>query len=743
MAAKKASSSGQAWFCTTGLPTDVVIEVGDMSFHLHKFPLMSKSRKLHQLIADGEEDDEIEEVEEDFQHIALPDFPGGADIFEAAAKFCYGVKVEITACSVAALRCAAEYLEMTEEFAEENLVAKTERFLDQSVLRSSRDSVKALKSCENLHTMAEDLGLVQRFVDSITALASATADLSSLSGRAVATLWNGIDYGIRRKNGVRTPAIASAAAADSWFDDLATLGLPFYKRVISAMKDKDLSADVIECSLISYAKRSIPGLSRSNRHQTNANTAAATSASHPMPSETEQKELLETIINNLPHSNKKISSCSSGQFTTRFLFGLLRTANILRASEDSRTVLERKIASHLEHATLDDLLMPSYSYLVETLYDVDCVERILSYFLEELEATAATADSANDGSEEGLQMCNDENKLLMAGKLMDLFLSETASDANLKPDKFCDLAQALPAMARAFDDGLYRSVDVYLKGNGLPEVDAGGVHACGAERAAAFAGGGAGALLRAAAAAASDRGHADGDGSIGARGREHAGLSDEREKGEGRVESAVGDTGKPGAEAGHGQHAEPGERAGERVLRAAEGNRANGSESGCEQQGDAGAEAWLQVQHTGVRFAPPDGGGAEEVPQDDDRDELTVIRQQFFAASSTSPSAQSPPFLLPGVNLSPAVSSLKILIPSASLPFSRIAASNSSTTEVSTKPSTPRVLMGKQRGIDVGDLTVAAGQMREWPLGGGKGRRNVDGGERARGWERRRIESRG
>ncbi|XP_074569117.1 BTB/POZ domain-containing protein At3g50840-like [Curcuma longa] len=488
MAAKKASSSGQAWFCTTGLPTDVVIEVGGMSFHLHKFPLMSKSRKLHQLIAerdqnnaaDGEEYDEVEEVEEDFQHIALPDFPGGVDIFEAAAKFCYGVKVEITACSVAALRCAAEYLEMTEEFAEENLVAKTERFLGQSVLRSLRDSVKALKSCENLHPMAEDLGLVQRFVDSITALASAAADLRShlgwsitdggsggsdttkLSHSAVATLWNGIDYGIRRKNGVRSSAIASAAAADSWFDDLATLGLPFYKRVISAMKDKDLSADVIECSLISYAKRSIPGLSRSNRHQTNANTATA-AASHPMPSEAEQKELLETIINDLPHSNKKINSCSSGQVTTRFFFGLLRTANILRASEDSRTVLERKIASHLEHATLDDLLMPSYSYLVETLYDVDCVERILSYFLEELEATAATADSAKDGSEEGLQMRNDKNKLLMAGKLIDLFLSETASDANLKPDKFCDLALALPAMARVFDDGLYRSVDVYLK----------------------------------------------------------------------------------------------------------------------------------------------------------------------------------------------------------------------------------------------------------------------------------------
>ncbi|XP_074588457.1 BTB/POZ domain-containing protein At5g66560-like [Curcuma longa] len=486
MAAKKACSSGQAWFCTTGLPTDIVIEVGEMSFHLHKFPLMSKSRKLHQLIAErhqnnaaGGEEDEIE-VDEDFQHIALPDCPGGAEIFEAAAKFCYGVKVEITASNVAAVRCAAEYLEMEEEFAEENLVAKTERFFAKSVLRSLRDSIKALKACENLLPMAEDLGLVQRCVDSITAHASAAADVSSLfdwpvsyggsrrtvttklSQSAVPTLRNGVDDGIQR-NGVRSSGVTSAlAVADSWFEDLATLGLPFYKRVITAMKDKDLSAEVIEGSLISYAKRSIPGLSRSNHHQTSTKTAAS-AASHPLPSEEEQKELLETVISNLPDSNKKINSSSSGKVTTRILFGLLRTANILRASVDSRSVLERKIASHLEHATLDDLLMPSYSYLVETLYDVDYIERIISYFLEEMEATAATADSAKDDNEDESPMCVDKNKLLMAGKLVDSFLSEIASDANLKPDKFCDLALALPDSARVFDDGLYRAVDVYLK----------------------------------------------------------------------------------------------------------------------------------------------------------------------------------------------------------------------------------------------------------------------------------------
>lgn len=36
MADEKLGSRGQAWFCTTGLPSDVVIEVERMSYHLHK-----------------------------------------------------------------------------------------------------------------------------------------------------------------------------------------------------------------------------------------------------------------------------------------------------------------------------------------------------------------------------------------------------------------------------------------------------------------------------------------------------------------------------------------------------------------------------------------------------------------------------------------------------------------------------------------------------------------------------------
>ncbi|TQD77835.1 hypothetical protein C1H46_036624 [Malus baccata] len=52
---------------------------------------------------------------------------------------------------------------------------------------------------------------------------------------------------------------------------------------------------------------------------------------------------------------------------------------------------------------------------------------------------------------------------MLVGKLIDEFLSEIATDVNLKPDRFYNLAISLPDQTRLFDDGLYRAVDVYLK----------------------------------------------------------------------------------------------------------------------------------------------------------------------------------------------------------------------------------------------------------------------------------------
>ena len=404
---------------------------------------MSRSGKFYRLIKEQERErrdegspereEEIEEMEP--YHVSLLNFPGGAETFESAAKFCYGVKVELNPCNVAPLRCAAEYLEMTDELGgEDNLVSRCERFLNQSVLRSLKDSVETLKSCELLIPMAETLGIVQRGIDAIAARAAAVSESSSsLFGWPVNERTGGVGSSDRR--------ILDSYGV-TWFESLTALGLPLFQRTVLAMKARGLRPDLIEGCLLYYARRCLPGLSRSGRK----------SSGGGLPSEAEQRKILEAVLANLP--TEKTSAAG-----TRFLFGLLRTINILRAPETSREILERKIALQLDRASLDDLLIPSYSYLTETLYDVDCVERIVGYFVESL------CERGLSGDEESRDGTSPESvrPLLSVGKLVDGYLSEIASDGNLRPEKFCDLALALPDIARIYDDGLYRAVDVYLK----------------------------------------------------------------------------------------------------------------------------------------------------------------------------------------------------------------------------------------------------------------------------------------
>ncbi|PKA60964.1 BTB/POZ domain-containing protein [Apostasia shenzhenica] len=436
MAGVKLFSGGQAWFCTLGLPSDVVIEVNGMIFHLHKLPLMSKSRKLHNLLTAVEEDElEVgQSSEEDVRRrISFGDFPG-SETFEIAAKFCYGSKIEMSAATAAPLRCAAEFLEMTDEFAGDNLISRCERFLSQTVFLSVGDSVKALKSCETLLPLAEDLGIPQRCIDAMVAGASA-ADARALFSWPV----NDDAVAPRRNGRVRS-------SSSSWVDDLAMLSLPFYKRLISGFKARDPSSELIEGSLVSYAERFIPRLSRSKR--------IGTTTADPSPAPPEQIDILETIVTNLQPEKS-----SSIIITTRFLFGLLRTAIILRAPEVLRTALEKKIASQLDQATLDDLLIPSYSYLIETLYDVDAVQRILRHYMEEMETERAII-AVNPPPENRPPTSRNDSRV---ARLVDAFLAEVASDANLLPEKFCDIAAALPAHSRIYDDGLYRAIDIYLK----------------------------------------------------------------------------------------------------------------------------------------------------------------------------------------------------------------------------------------------------------------------------------------
>ncbi|KAL4337181.1 hypothetical protein AHAS_Ahas12G0084500 [Arachis hypogaea] len=53
---------------------------------------------------------------------AVTKFPGSSEAFELAAKFYYGVKINLSPSNVTSLRCAGEFLEMTKEYSEDNLI---------------------------------------------------------------------------------------------------------------------------------------------------------------------------------------------------------------------------------------------------------------------------------------------------------------------------------------------------------------------------------------------------------------------------------------------------------------------------------------------------------------------------------------------------------------------------------------------------------------------------------------------
>ncbi|XP_068490721.1 BTB/POZ domain-containing protein At5g03250-like isoform X1 [Phaseolus vulgaris] len=427
--------------CSTGLPSDILIEIGDTSFHLHKFPLISRSKELETLMKGISSEHEKSVLE-------LNDLPGGAKAFLLVAKFCYGVKMELSASNVVGLRCAAEYLQMTENYGEGNLIMQTENFLNH-VFGYWTDTLDALKTCEEVLPFAEELHIVSRSINSLV-LKVADQSLVNLpvsSGQSVvqspedAEVWNGISL---------TP---KTSGEDWWLDDVSSLSLPLYKRFIQGASVRNMRPKRIAGSLVYYAKKHIPLLGSQTSSQNGNSSSFKSSLS--TPSEADQRNLIQEIVELLP--NEK------GIAPTKFLLGCLRTAMALYASSSCCSSLEKRIGSQLDEADLEDLLIPNIGYSMETVHDVDCVQRMLDHFMI---VEHDLIDITSNDTEEERRIVGSSQPLSPMAKvanLIDSYLAEVAPDVNVKLPKFQSLASVIPDHVRTLDDGLYRAIDIYLK----------------------------------------------------------------------------------------------------------------------------------------------------------------------------------------------------------------------------------------------------------------------------------------
>lgn len=449
---------GQSWFVSTDVPTDFLVQIGDVSFHLHKYPLLSKSGRLNRIV--------YESREGEVNRISLDDLPGGPEAFELAAKFCYGIAVDLTATNISGLRCASEYLEMTEDLEEGNLIFKTEAFLSYVVLSSWRDSILVLKSCEKLSPWAENLQIVRRCSESIAWKACANPkgikwQYTGKPPKVPSPNWNEMKD--------LSPSRNQQVPADWWFEDVSILRIDHFVRVMTAIKVKGMRFELIGASLTHYAIKWLPGFlkegsgsegSLSSHSDINAGNwkgglhlIVAGTKEQPQTVKTkDQQMIIESLISIIPPQKDSVS-CG-------FLLHLLRMANMVKVAPALVTELEKRVGMQFEQATLEDLLIPSYSKS-ETMYDIDLVQRLLEHFLvqEQIESSSPSRQSMYEGS----QRSNNSNAKMRVARLIDSYLTEVSRDRNLSLTKFQVLAEALPETARSCDDGLYRAIDSYLK----------------------------------------------------------------------------------------------------------------------------------------------------------------------------------------------------------------------------------------------------------------------------------------
>lgn len=184
-----------------------------------QLPLLSRSGLLFRLASQSKDSSKA--------YINLVDCPGGAEAFILCAKFCYGIVEELTPTNIATVRCAAEYLEMTEAFEEGNLLSKAEAYLDLVILNSWQESIIVLQSCELLLPWAEDLRLVKRCAHSV-ALKACTDPCG------VRWLFSGIER--TRTVAQFEGSVARVAPKDWWYEDVSHLTIYCFSEVVEAIK---------------------------------------------------------------------------------------------------------------------------------------------------------------------------------------------------------------------------------------------------------------------------------------------------------------------------------------------------------------------------------------------------------------------------------------------------------------------------------------------------------------------------
>ncbi|XP_057415873.1 BTB/POZ domain-containing protein At5g47800-like isoform X3 [Lotus japonicus] len=399
------------------IAADLVIQINDINYLLHKFALLPKCGLLQRLCYDSSDSESVS--------VELHDIPGGEDAFELCAKFCYGISIKISAHNFVPTLSAAKFLRMNDSIERGNLVGKLESFFNSCILEGWKDSIATLQSTATLPEWSENLGIVRKCIDSI---------IEKILTPPPQVKWS-FTYtrpGYTKKEHHSVPK-------DWWTEDVSDLDIDLFRCIVMAIRSTYvLPPQLIGEALHVYACRWLPGI-------TKLKTSGSSVSQTEEPNKERNRKILETIVSMIP--------ADRGSVSVGFLFRLLSISIHLSASSVIKTELIRRASLQFEEATVSDLLYPSKTSSEQNYYDVELVQAVLETFLK---LWKRMSPGAVDNSYFLRSVRN-------VGRLIDSYLQVVARDDNMQVSKFVSLAETVPSIARVDHDDLYKAIDIYLK----------------------------------------------------------------------------------------------------------------------------------------------------------------------------------------------------------------------------------------------------------------------------------------
>ncbi|ERM99642.1 BTB/POZ domain-containing protein At5g48130 [Amborella trichopoda] len=406
----------QAWSIETGLPATVRVCIGDKTYNLHKHQLMAKSGYFRSALSVSHEAE-------------LPkQFPGGPQAFEMVALFCYGsVLLSMDPFNVATLRCAAEFLEMHEDYSAGNLCERSDLYLNQVVLQRWEDTLIVLQKSQILLPWAEDLLMVSRCIESLAFMACMEVLDPEQRGKPVPNLqalanqpWN-------------SETVREIAGKELWIKDLIALPFGIFERIIGSMRRQGMEEKFVSPIIVFYANKWV--LSRKT-HLYLETMSENNGIQHENSMIT---VILDGLIDLLPLGKKTGRVIPVG-----FLFSLLSKALNLDLSSGRKEKLKAQITSLLHFAQKEDVFLPPKS--VESITSSHEFETIVDIF-------------SNFAS---LYAHVNSHGTSIVADLWDKFLTQVAPDPYLGPSRFMDLLEIVPISARETHDHLYTVINTFL-----------------------------------------------------------------------------------------------------------------------------------------------------------------------------------------------------------------------------------------------------------------------------------------